>query len=202
MASVIRDVEEWSSPPSDYKLVVPHGWFQISLDPDERDRSIIALADRQFDGADNAPHIKQRFMRDLQKKAKEARKVGGLELYLSTLMVGPLPLASSLLVSIPPNKWPGTPTAHDVASSLRQRGRDTKVVELTAAGEAVREHKVEAPRPDDQLGNTLSTTTVTYHVPIPASDHWLMLVFSTPLEPLAPKMVELFDAVAETLHWD
>ncbi|MEW2567068.1 hypothetical protein [Streptomyces sp. NPDC047070] len=201
MASTIRGAEDWSSPPSDYKLVVPQGWFQVSLDPEERDRSIIALAERQFNGVDNAPHIKQRFMRDLQRKTKEARKVGGLELYLSTLMLGPLPLASSLLVSIPPNSGPVTPTAYDLAAALRQGGRDTGVVELASAGTAVREHKVELPRPEDQLGNTLSTTTVTYHVPIPASGHRLMLTFSTPLEPLAPRMVELFDAVAETLHW-
>ncbi|MEC4016489.1 hypothetical protein [Streptomyces sp. H27-D2] len=193
---------QWESPPKDYNLVVPYGWFQLKLDPDDRDRSIVALAEYQFRGLDNAPHLKEQFMRELQKRAKEAYKVGGMELYLSTLSVGSLPLASSLLVTMPPpDAWPGSATVHELADSLRGSGRDVRVVELPVAGRAVRERRKEAPSPDTQMGNTLPTTTVTFHVPIPASSAWLMMAFSTPIEPLADRMEELFDTVAETLQW-
>jgi hypothetical protein len=196
------DTQVWDSAPSDYTLIVPDGWFQLKLDPEVRDRGIIALADLQFRGIDNAPHLKEQFMRELQKKAKESYKIGGIELYLSILTVGPLPLASSLLVAMPP---PGmnaaSATPHQMAGLLTEKGGDARVVELPAAGIAVRELRKEEPSPEEQLGNTLPTTTVMYHVPIPASSAWLAMTFSTPMDPLADPMVELFDTVAGTLQW-
>ncbi|MFE0175293.1 hypothetical protein ACFWZ2_23530 [Streptomyces sp. NPDC059002] len=193
---------EWDTAPSDYAILVPAGWFQLHLDPEERDRGIVALADRQFAGVDNAPVLKERLMRDLQKQAKAAHREGGVELYVSLLTVGGLPLASSLLVSLLPDGWPGCHTAHDLARGLAETGRPAEVRRLDAAGDAVRTERTEAPDPARQLGNTLATTTVTYHVPVPASRQWLTLTFSTPMEGLAAKMVELFDTVAGTLHWE
>jgi hypothetical protein len=191
------------SMPTDYTFIVPDGWFRLTLDPPEvRDAGITALADLQFRGIDNAPHLKEQLMRQLQRKAKEAYRIGGIELYLSLLTVGPIPLASSLLVSIPPLEAnPGSATAQEVASTLSEGGTDVRVTELPAAGSAVREYRKEEPSPDEQMGNTLPTTTVIYHVPIPGSTAWLMMTFSTPLDPLADRMVELFDVVAQTLSW-
>ncbi|WP_158857569.1 hypothetical protein [Streptomyces sp. NRRL B-1347] len=109
-----------------------------------------------------------------------------------------MPLASSLLVSLAhEGGWPGCRTAHDLARRLA----GAEVVELEGAGEAVREQRAEAPDPERLMGSTLPTTTVVYNVPVPASRAWLTLTFSTPMEALAPKMVELFDTVAGTLHW-
>lgn len=145
-------------------------------------------------------------MRDLQRKAKDAYKVGGIELYLSTLTIGPVPLASSLLISVPPpEEWPECSDAEELAGHLADGdiGEDGElgVAELEAAGNAVRHRRREAPDPAAQMGNTLPTTTLTYYVPVPASTQWLMLNFSTPVDPLADRMVELFDTVAGTLHW-
>lgn len=202
----MKTADEFTAPPEDYNVIVPDGWFQLPLEPDGRDRAIIALADRTFRGVDNAPHLKKEFMRDLQRKAKEAYNVGGTELYLSTLTVGPVPLASSLLVSIPAaDEWPQTSdteelalhfAAHDLGDSA-----ELSVVELEVAGKAVRYRRRSEPDPEAQMGNTLPTTTLTFYVPIPATKRWLMLNFSTPIDPLADRMVELFDAVAGTLHW-
>ncbi|MDJ0464423.1 hypothetical protein [Streptomyces sp. H27-C3] len=198
----MRQASEFESRPTDYSLVVPDGWFQLALAPDVRDSGIVALADQQFRGVDNAPHIKKQLMRDLQKKTKEAYKAGGVELYLSTLTIGSLPLASSLLVSIPsPEEFPRCSDPHELAEHLDHDVGDVRVVELAVAGWAVRQRLREAPDPAAQMGNSLPTTTLTYYCPIPASTYWLMLNFSTPLEPLADRMVELFDVVAGTLHW-
>ncbi|MEV0438539.1 hypothetical protein AB0I84_10615 [Streptomyces spectabilis] len=136
-------------------------------------------------------------MRDLQKRARAAYRVGGVELYLSVLTVGGVPLASSLLVSLVPEGWPGCRTAYDLARRLA----GGEVVELEGAGEAVRQERAGASDPERLMGSTLATTTVVYNVPVPASQAWLTLTFSTPMEALAPKMVELFDTVAGTLHW-
>ncbi|MFF7795322.1 hypothetical protein [Streptomyces sp. NPDC007991] len=194
--------EDATAPPKDYNLVVPDGWFKLSLDPEDRDRSIIALAEQQFRGVDNAPLLKEQVMRELQKTAKDAYQAGGIELYLSTLRIGPLPLSSSLLVSFPmPGTMPASSDVHTFAEVLGRRGAEATVVELSAAGRAVRELRSEAASPSTQLGNELRTTTVKFYVPVPATDEWLILSFSTPLDPLAQQMVGLFDAVADTLHW-
>ncbi|MEW2524930.1 hypothetical protein [Streptomyces sp. NPDC047071] len=187
----------WDTPPAEYGILVPEGWFQIPLDsPKERDRAIVALVGRQFAGGDGGPLLRERLVGELRKGAKGAGRVGGVELYLSLLTLGGVPLASSLLVSLTPDGWPGCRTAGDLARRLA-----AEVVELAGAGEAVRERRTEAPDPERLMGGTLSTTTVVYNVPVPASTAWLTLTFSTPMEALAPRMVELFDAVAGTLHW-
>lgn len=209
----MKNASEFTSPPSDYNVIVPDGWFQLPLAPEDRDRGIIALADQQFRGVDNAPHIKKQFMRELQRKAKDAYNVGGTELYISTLTVGPLPLSSSLLISIPgPDEWPKISDPEDLAEHLSTKASSEEtetepepevgVVTLPAAGRAVRQRRRDAPDPSSQLGSTLPNTLVTYYVPIPATKSWLLLNFSTPMDPLADQMVELFDVVAGTLHWD
>lgn len=215
----MKNASEFTSPPSDYNVIVPDGWFQLPLAPEDRDRGIIALADQQFRGVDNAPHIKKQFMRELQRKAKDAYNVGGTELYISTLTVGPLPLSSSLLISIPgPDEWPKISDPEDLAEHLATKAgseeteteaeteteteAEVGVVTLATAGRAVRQRRRDAPDPSSQLGNTLPNTLVTYYVPIPATKSWLLLNFSTPMDPLADQMVELFDVVAGTLHWD
>lgn len=199
----MKTVDDFTSPPKDYNVIVPDGWFQLPLDPDDRDRGIVALAERTFRGVDNAPHLKEQFMRDLQRKVKDAYQVGGTELYLSTLTVGPVPLASSLLISVPaPDEWPQCSDAGELAEHLAGQGEgEVGVVELEAAGTAVRRRQRQAADPEAQLGNTLPTTSLTYYVPIPATARWLLLNFSTPVDPLADQMVELFDLVAATLHW-
>ncbi|MEU9915148.1 hypothetical protein [Streptomyces sp. NPDC051001] len=202
----MRTADQFSSAPTDYNVVVPDGWFQLSLDPEERDRSIIALAELTFRGQDNAPLLKKQFMQDLQRKAKDAYQVGGTELYLSTMAVGPVPLASSLLISVPgPDEWPETSDAEALAEHLADRSRGNNgeigVVDLAVAGKAVRQRRREVADPARQLGNTLPTTTLTYYVPIPTTTRWLLLNFSTPIDQLADQMVELFDTVAGTLHW-
>lgn len=202
----MKAADEFASPPKDYNVVVPDGWFQLPLEPDDRDRGIAALAELTFRGVDNAPHLKKEFMRDLRRKARDAYRIGGTELYLSTMTVGPVPLASSLLISVPgTGEWPQTSDAEELAEHLAGRdpieGEELGVVELAVAGKAVRHRYREAADPEAQLGNTLPTTTVAYYVPIPATTRWLLLNFSTPVEPLADKLVELFDTVAGTLHW-
>lgn len=202
----MKRAAEFTSPPTDYNVVVPDGWFQLTLDPDDRDRGIIALADRTFRGVDNAPHLRDQFMRDLQRKAKDAYQVGGIELYLSTLTIGPVPLASSLLISLPaPDEWPECSGADELAEHLAggDIGADAElgVVEMEMAGSTVRHRHREAPDPQAQMGNTLPTTNLTYYVQVPASKRWLLLNFSTPVDPLADRMVQLFDTVAGTLHW-
>lgn len=200
----MKTAAEFTAPPSDYRIVVPDGWFQLALEPEDRDASVLALAEQQFHGIDNAPHLKRELMRELQRQAREAYAAGGTELYLSTLVVGPGPLSSSLLISVPPpGEWPGISGTAALSRYLEALpGRqEVGLVHLEAAGRAVRTRRRRDPDPARQLGNTLPTTSLSYYVPIPLTEKWLVLDFSTPIDPLADRMVELFDTVAGTLHW-
>ncbi|QFR95032.1 hypothetical protein [Streptomyces tsukubensis] len=200
----MKTAADFTVPPSDYRIVVPDGWFQLALEPEESDASALALAEQQFHGIDNAPHLKRELTRELQRQAREAYAAGGTELYLSTLVVGPVPLSSSLLISVPPpGEWPDIsgPAALSRHLELLPGRQEVGVVELSAAGRVVRTRQHREPDPARQLGNTLPTTSLSYYAPIPMTEKWLVLDFSTPIDPLANQMVELFDTVAGTLHW-
>ncbi|MEF9905648.1 hypothetical protein [Streptomyces sp. P9-A2] len=93
---------EKTAPPADYRLLLPEGWFRIPLDPEQRDRSVDALVERQFHGIDNAPHLKEELRADLRHRAAEAHRGGGIELYLSLQEAGPFTVPASLLVSLAP----------------------------------------------------------------------------------------------------
>ncbi len=43
--------------------------------------------------------------------------------------------------------------------------------------------------------------TLQYFIPVPGTARLLVLSFSTPNLSLAPAFLELFDAMAESLHW-
>ena len=63
--------------PNDYRLMVPEGWFRIDLEPGTREKSVAALAERQFRGVDNAPHLKQEARQRLLRTAQDAFRNGG-----------------------------------------------------------------------------------------------------------------------------
>ncbi|MEU9411899.1 hypothetical protein AB0E08_40260, partial [Streptomyces sp. NPDC048281] len=93
--------------PADYRLLLPDGWFRVRIDPEGRERSVDALADRQFAGVDNAPHLKRQLRDELLNQASAAYRDGGIELYLSLQQAGPLTIPASLLITLLPPA-PGT----------------------------------------------------------------------------------------------
>jgi hypothetical protein len=60
---------------------------------------------------------------------------------------------------------------------------------------------VPAPAPDDPADTGLPVTSVDWHIPVPGAEAYLLLSFSTPLDPVADLMADLFDAVAHSLTW-
>ncbi|MFG2678239.1 hypothetical protein [Streptomyces sp. NPDC048392] len=74
------------------------------------------------------------------------------------------------------------------------------VAEL-AAGTAVRiRRRTRQPGENGPDGNHASVS-VEYHLPVPGTTAYLLLAFSTPLEPIADAMAGLFDAIAGSLTW-
>jgi hypothetical protein len=179
------------SRPSDYRLILPAGWFRIDLEPGTRENSIAALVDRQFRGADNIPNLKQEARDKLRAAADDAFRNGGIELYVSLQTAAGFPLSAALVVTLTP------PHDHDqvvvtpecLAGTLTEGGRQAAIVGLPA-GQAVRVRSFDSP-----------VTTLDVHVPVPGSSAYLVLSFSTPLAPLADALVAMFDAIAGTLRW-
>lgn len=182
------------SQPRDYRLLVPDGWFRISLDGAERYKTVAALANRQFRGMDNVPELRKETRKAISRAADAAFANGGIELYISLQTAGGFPLPASLVVSLtPPHDSPAAAVPPQrLARSLRGAEREVTVMDLHA-GQAVR-----AIRPATADNRE---TLLDVHVPVPDSSSYLVLSFSTPLTPLAGPTTEMFDTIASTLRW-
>ncbi|MEU9735730.1 hypothetical protein [Streptomyces sp. NPDC048002] len=187
--------------PGDYRLLLPEGWFRILLDPERWDGAVDALVERQFRGIDNAPHLKEEFRQDLRRRAAKAHRSGGIELYLSLQQVGPFTIPASLLVTLAPLRHPEPLPPRTLAEVLAADGEGTVSVEELPSGPAVRVRRPARQRDPETEGRPHDSVTVEYHVPVPGAAAFLLLTFSTPLEPIADAMAELFDAVASSLMW-
>ncbi|MFF1676057.1 hypothetical protein ACFVYG_08495 [Streptomyces sp. NPDC058256] len=183
-------------PPSDYGLIVPDDWFRIPLEPGEWKRSARAFAERVFDGQDDAAALKRELIKNLCARAEDGYQNGGVELYLSTMSIGPMPLSASLLVTVVP---PGEILGLMVTGNHRDQVVDE--VLLPFAGPASRRRTRTIPDDEDASGNQLPVTTVDYAVKVPMTAASLLMTFSTSLDPFAEAMVELFEAIAKSLRW-
>ncbi|MFE1798315.1 hypothetical protein ACFW9L_19435 [Streptomyces sp. NPDC059517] len=180
-----------------FGLITPEDWYRIPLRPEaSRDASVSALVKRQFAGVDDQPVLRRQAQEQLLGAAEAGVEQGGVVLYLSFLEAAGIPLSASLLISRLQRRF----DALDTVSALSGKG-DTSHVQLPAAGRAVRRRRTERTREARRLGSEFEDTVVEYFVPVPDRDEVLMLTFSTPLEPIADAMAELFDAVAGTLRW-
>ncbi|GGJ52294.1 hypothetical protein [Streptomyces brasiliensis] len=198
--------EDTAPPPGDYRLLLPEGWFRILLDPpDQRDKAVAALVERQFHGIDNAPHLKEDFRKDLRRRATKAARSGGIELYLSLQEVGPITIPASLLVTFAPLRHPNPQPlpleALADALSTDAEGEATVSIEELPSGSAVRVRRLTRQPDEEATGHAHNSVSVEYHLPVPGSAAFLLLTFSTPLEPIADAMAGLFDAIAGSLAW-
>ncbi|MGW0824252.1 hypothetical protein [Streptomyces sp. NPDC002845] len=199
------------SSPGDYRLLLPEGWFRILLDPEQRDKSIEALVERQFHGIDNAPHLKDDLRKDMRRRAAKAHRSGGIELYLSLQEAGPFTIPASLLITLAPLQRAEPLPLEALAQALAEQDTakeasfplappEVGIVDLQS-GQAVRVRKLTPQGGGSASERTYSSVSVEYHVPVPGTAAFLLLTFSTPLEPIADAMASLFDAIADSLIW-
>ncbi|MDP8993092.1 MAG: hypothetical protein M3N31_08605 [Actinomycetota bacterium] len=116
------------------------------------------------------------------------------------------PVAASLVVSVTPAPEEGDGNLQALVERLRRStGSEggmarVEVVDLPA-GAAVRLRRQMLAEADGAGAEGAVVETVQYFVPVPATASLLVLTFSTPNLPLAEAFVELFDTMAQTLHW-
>lgn len=186
--------------PADYRIVLPDGWFRIDVRPGRRKRAVQALLNRQFRGISNAPQLRQQLQDQLMTMAQTAHASGGIEIYLCQQAILGVPIPASLVISLTPPAPDGrTVTPEQLARTL-PGDREVSLADLPA-GTAVRTRRQVVPPEGDPSGNILPVTNLDLYVPVPASGSYLVLAFSTSLDPLADSMVGLFDAIAGTLQW-
>jgi len=177
--------------PSDYLLILPEGWFRIDLEPGNREKAVAALAERQFHGVDNAPHLKAEARQNLMATADDAFRNGGIDLYVSLQTAAGFPLSAALVVTLAPapERERVMVSPPRLAETLAAPGRRVTIMNLPA-GQAVRVLRKDPP-----------VTNLDVHIPIPGSGAYLLLSFCTPLAPLADALTGMFDAIAGTLRW-
>jgi hypothetical protein len=188
--------------PGDYQILVPDGWFRISLEPGDRGKAVAALAERQFRGMDNVPHLKKDARRSLTRAAEVAFAGGGIEMYVSLQAAARIPLSATLIVSLtPPHDDPAVAVTPDrLARALAGPDREVTITDLHA-GPAVRVLRQGTLRSGTNAPPEEPSTCLDVHVPVPGSSSFLILSFSTPLTVLAVPMTGLFDAIVGTLRW-
>lgn len=193
--------------PNGYRLIIPPGWVRIPL----RDGTSDAVEDVVFSRLRNLPtevskdagmNYRLAVRRSLTRQIAEARKAGGLDLYLPLTTRYGIPLAASFLVS------EHTASASDVVESVvhDRRGDEgrTSGHEL-AGGQAVRHEHVCAADPEQEV--PVATRRVEYVLSVPRDPGRLVsVVFSTAGDGLTDSafttaLVELFDASMLTFRW-
>lgn len=185
--------------PADYRIALPDGWFRIDVRPGRRKRAVQALLNRQFRGID-APQLRQQLQGQLMSMAQTAYASGGIEIYLCQQDILGVPIPASLVISLTPPPPDGRAVTPQQLAATLEGDREVTLTDLPA-GAAVRTRRRTVPPADDPTGNILPVTNLDLFIPVPGSGSYLVLAFSTNLDPLADSMVGLFDAIAGTLQW-
>lgn len=188
--------------PARYDLMLPPGWTRLPLRAGT-DRAIAAILDEQFAGLgrDRAFPLRRALTEDLHDLVVDARRIGGLDLYLMTSAPGAQPVDASLLVCLvagPPQEQ--SVSAEDLFAILDDAGdAETSVRALPLAGTAVRRRSTRELGAADDLPLPAPVTRVQYLVPVAASAALLLLTFATTTQPVVEQLTVLFDAMAESL---
>jgi hypothetical protein len=205
-----------SDRPVAYRIVTPRDWWRIELDPQTWSASIDRLTRRQFAGLDDAPIERRSVAGELIARAVEAHAHGGIQMYLSTLVAGVLPLSSSLVISFTPGAGPAiapTELVDEIAFTPHGQVVSCTVEELSCGAAVRRLARLEVTYPASESGavrlggpspdlDRVPSLSVDWHVPVPGTGGaYLTLAFATPMIALEESMTDLFDTVARTFRW-
>jgi hypothetical protein len=202
--------------PATYSVVLPPGWVRIPLRVGTRE----ALDEKVFRGIEEIPagvprdqgmayrlHVR----RKVDRMVEEARRAGGLDLYVPARVRTRTLMASSFLVSEIARDgdagWEDE-EAERLLARLAADRRSGEPGELRVAGEAmaVRWEYVTVPDGSDPEVD-VGCRHVDYVLPVPRSGgRWLAVSHSTagdgdPGSAFTRALTDLFDAVMSTFQW-
>ncbi|MFC6062185.1 hypothetical protein [Streptomyces ochraceiscleroticus] len=197
--------------PTGYTLIIPPGWARIPLREGTKEaleQIFFTHLDKVPDGVarDDAMRLRLELRRQLEKKARAARRNGGLDLYLPVSPRKGTVVAASFIVSELPIGGAGQAQAKHVLKRLaaNSAGPGVTTRELSGSTAVRREDRV-AAEPGRELD--VDTRRVEYVMPVAGnSGNWLSISFSTPGDgnldsDFTDVLIELFDAVVGTFKW-
>jgi hypothetical protein len=192
-----------------YRLALPPGWVQVPVRDARADTAhqVIATAFRRPpEGVprDRFTQTRIELERRLAKMIADARRNGGLELFLAFGHAYDTPVPASFLVA---EGTLGEISAEDPLAVVTMLAADAKASRLTAldGAPAVRCESVHGPDPDKDEG--YPSLRVDYTVAVPGEEgRWLVITFSTlgsgdPAGEYVRLLAELFDAIISTFRW-
>ncbi|MGI5468446.1 hypothetical protein [Streptomyces sp. CA-132043] len=198
--------------PTGYTLIIPPGWARIPLREGTKEaleRIFFTHLDKVPDGVarDDAMRFRLELRRQLEKRARAARRNGGLDLYLPVRpRSGTLVAASFIVAELPIGGAEQAKAKHvlDRLAANTAGGPGATIRELSGSTAVRRESRVAA-----ESGRELDVDTrrVEYVMPVAGdSGNWLSISFSTPGDgnldsDFTDVLVELFDAVVGTFKW-
>jgi len=192
-----------------YSLVLPRGWVRVPL----REGTAEALEEKVFRGLEKVPAGVPRdagmayrlyVRRRVEKLVGEARRAGGLDLYVP---VGVRPggaIAASFVVGEVAARGEASARAEAVVARLAGDAGEVRGVGDTVAA---RWEYVRGPSAEEAEVDTASRH-VDYVLPVPGNEasRWLVVSFSTagdgdPGSAFTHALADLFDAVMTTFRW-
>lgn len=204
---------------SGYGLVLPPGWVRIPL----RGGTEEALDEKVFRGIEVIPEgvprekgmaFRMEVRRRVARRVREARKGGGLDLYVP---VGARPgalMAASFVVAGMATEWEEGAEPERALGRLAGMRRGGAEGEVRGVGETVAvrwEYVTEAGGEDEDEGEKADTGArrVEYVLPVPGQEggRWVAVNFATagdgdPGSDISRALTELFDAIMTTFRWE
>lgn len=192
----------------DFVLLLPPGWARIPLD-DRAPLRVKQLVDERTGGVapEHRQTLRTAMSAELTSALRTAADGGGLDMLISLDPVRGMPVPASGLITCIRGEQAGGLDA--LVSALRSTEADTEVLDMgvvqiagadAARRRSVRTHHVPSAGPD-LGGGDLRIHQLDVAVPVPGTPDVLLLSFSTPIEPLADALVQLFDVIAASLRW-
>jgi hypothetical protein len=199
------------SPVAGLALITPEIWWDVPLDPKTRHQAIAALVDERVQRDPRLADRRDELVSRLRRSAREAADAGGVLCSCMAMLAEDTAMSANLLVLIrllaPDEAADATGDADALLGGLRE-GLDRDVTsaapelglaELPDAGRAVRLRTVRRTTLP-LVDQTLPTLLVQYFVPLPAEDRRTAVVtFTSPSLAYEQPLVEMFDAIAQTL---
>jgi hypothetical protein len=183
-------------------LILPDDWWTIPLtDDDARRRAVSAVVNHRFGHGDANAGLKRQVRGELLSSADRAARAGGWVMAMMLAQAGPMPLPATLTAYRLPGSFADTEGLRKVqeplTASVQVGGRlDAGQGPFGMVLRAVRERS----GPVERGGPGVSVLVCEYWSD-PADGQGLAnLVFSTPLVALRDGFLDLFDAIAGTLH--
>src|SRR5487761_148551 len=191
-----------------YTLVLPPGWERIPV-RSETNQAIKAILDAQFrklpakTPRDKIMPYRVRVEGYLRKAAAQARKQGGIDLYLPVEFRNGTPLPASFVISEGSLATGGTLASADLIAGFAEHDGDSATTTI-AGGIALRSER--AAQPEATGEGEYASRRVHYIVPVPGEGgRWLLAAFSVIAGEDAPGwfanlLVELFAAMMSTFR--